>query len=160
MQLGATCGVPPCTAGAGSREVSRGLLLQLRRIIAHFFFNRVSSITNLGLTSAGLPCWLSLDPSTSSLGKRTAHRGAQVTGQEAARRWAALQLRPEAALLVGRFAVETSELLRVELLRCAVTLLSRRVVRKRLHLRLRNPQSCSTSLIRVQTTQHLCDLHG
>ena len=42
----------------------------------------------------------------------------QVTAQEVARRWAALQLRPEAALLVGRFAVETSELLRVELLRC------------------------------------------
>jgi hypothetical protein len=44
-----------------------------------------------------------------------------VTGQEAARRWAALQLRPEAALLVGRFAVETSELLRVELLRWLTT---------------------------------------
>lgn len=42
----------------------------------------------------------------------------QVTAGEAARRWAALQLRPDAALLVGRVATETSELLRVELLRC------------------------------------------
>ena len=54
----------------------------------------------------------------------------QVTGQEAARRWAALQLRPEAALLVGRFAVETSELLRVELLRCRAAFANLSVVRQ------------------------------
>jgi hypothetical protein len=44
-------------------------------------------------------------------------RQAQVTAVEAARRWAALQLRPEAALFVGRVSVETSELLKMELLR-------------------------------------------
>ena len=86
----------------------------------------------------------------------------QVTGQEAARRWAALQLRPEAALLVGRFAVETSELLRVELLRCATAPASRGSACSHLHLTCGSqPWNCSTTLPHPSAhTHHLCYLLG